>query len=372
MIIRGKGNIIRSGVIIATLVAMLFTIGCNSPKSIEESSVLSENVKEDSNKNDFKVVSKEEYKITDNKILDAIIYGFTGIEYLIRDDGIYAEFYKNYDEPNNESDYTLIETKEKLLFKNGEVKIDPEGEVTKSVHKRNNSSPEIYETFDGYAVKNILNESWLEEEKKIVENITIYNEEDDIDNKKNSKEKKSNIKEKKSIDMPKDINYFYTIGIINDKLLYASGDYGGQFANEIGKIDLTTGEFEDTIKVDPYSQAILIDENTVAFNTISSEYLDLNIFNLNKKTYDTIIKNKNIWNMGVSKNKEKIYYTEERDNKSIVYVASISGENKGELCKVYENSNNEEFTVDISTDGKEVYVFLHGAEPKIIKYKLNK
>lgn len=372
MIIRGKGNIIRSGVIITTLIAMLFTIGCNSPKSIEESSILSENVKEDSNKNDFKVVSKEEYKITDNKILDAIIYGFTGIEYLIRDDGIYAEFYKNDEESDNELDYSLIKTKEKLLFKNGEVKIDQQGEVTKSVHKRSNSSPEIYETFDGYVVKMILNESWLEEKNIIVENITIYNEEADIDNNKNSKEKKSNIKEKISIDIPDDISYYHTIGIIDNKLLYASGESGGQFANEIGKIDLITGKFEDTIKVDPYRQAVLIDENTVALSTISSEYADLNIFNLNKKTYDTIIKNKNIWYIGISKNKEKIYYTEEKDNKKVVYIASISGENKGELCKVYENINNEEFTVDISNDGKEVYVFLHGAEPKIIKYKLNK
>ncbi|MBY0753958.1 hypothetical protein K5V21_00680 [Clostridium sardiniense] len=370
MIIRGKGNMIRSGVIITMVIAMLFTIGCNSPKSIEESSILSENVKEDSNKNDFKVVSKEEYKITDNKILDAIIYGFTGIEYLMRDDGIYAKLYKDDDEADNESGYKS--TKEKLLFKNGEVKIDPDGEVTKSVHKRNNSSHEIYEEFDGYAVKNLLNESWREEKNIIVENITLYNEEADIDNKKNSKEKKSNIKEKISIDISDEISYYHTIGIINNKLLYASGEESGQFANEIGKIDLVTGQFEDTIKVDPYSQAVIIDENTIALSTISSEYVDLNIFNLNKKTYDTIIKNKNIWDMGVSKNKEKIYYTEKRDNKSVVYVVSISGENKGELCKVYENSNNEEFTVDISTDGKEVYVFLHGAEPKIIKYKLNK
>lgn len=370
MIIRGKGNMIRSGVMIAALIAMLFTTGCSSPKSIEESSILSENVKEDSNKNDFKVVSKEEYKITDNKILDAIIYGFTGIEYLMRDDGVYAKLYEDDDEPNNESGYKS--TKEKLLFKNGEVKIDPEGEVTKLVHKRNSSSHEIYEEFDGYAVKNILNENWHEEKTIIVENVTIYNEEDDIDNKKNSKEKKSNIKEKISIDIPDDINYYDTIGIINNKLLYASGEESGEFANEIGKIDLITGEFEDTIKVDPYRQAVLIDENTVALSTISSEYADLNIFNLNKKTYDTIIKNKNIWYMGISKNKEKIYYTEEKDNKKVVYIASISGENKGELCKVYENINNEEFTVDISNDGKEVYVFLHGAEPKIIKYKLNK
>ncbi|GAA0074186.1 hypothetical protein UT300004_21370 [Clostridium sardiniense] len=363
---------IRSRVMIAALIAMLFTTGCSSPKSIEESSILSENVKEDSNKNDFKVVSKEEYKITDNKILDAIIYGFTGIEYLIRDDGVYAELYKDDDETDNESDYSLIKTKEKLLFKNGEVKIDPEGEVTKSVHKRNNSSHEIYEEFDGYAVKNLLNESWREEKNIIVENITLYNEEADIDNKKNSKEKKSNIKEKISIDIPDEISYYHTIGIINNKLLYASGEESGQFANDIGKIDLVTGKFEDTIKVDPYSQAVIIDENTIALSTISSEYVDLNIFNLNKKTYDIIIKNKNIWNMGVSKNKEKIYYTEEKDNKKVVYIASISGENKDELCKVYENINNEEFRVDISNDGKEVYIFLHGSEPKIIKYKLNK
>lgn len=359
--IRGKRNIMKLGVVITTSITMLFTIGC-SPKNIEESSILLEDVKKDAENSNLKVVSKEEYKITDNRILDAIMYVTPGIGYLVNDGSVYVEF--------TETDDKLCKTtKEKLLLENGEARIDSKGSITKSSRNVDNSS-EIYTDLDGYVIKEIINDNWYENKIIKTNKIIIYNKEEVI-NTKNNKETKSRLTEKKSIDMPKDINYFYTIGIINNKLLYASGDYAGQFANEIGKIDLITGEFEDTIKVDPYRQAVLIDENTVAFNTISSENADFNIFNLKNKSNHNIIKDKNIWYMGINKNKEKIHYIEENDETRTVYVTSVSGNNKGQRCKVYENKNNEFFTVDISADGKEVYVFSFGAEPKIIKYKLN-
>ena len=77
-------------------------------------------------------------------------------------------------------------------------------------------------------------------------------------------------------------------------------------------------------------------------------------------------------NLGISKNKEKIYYVEESDSKRTAYAASVSGENKGDICKIHETSSEENFYIDISTDGKEVYIFLYEKEPSIIKYKLNK
>lgn len=356
MIKRGKMyKVILKGLIISSIIIPM--VGCSNTKNIEESSVLLEDVKEDANKNEFKVISKEEYKITENKIVDYIKYGLS-FSYSVKDDGIYVKF----DNGENES---IIK---KVSLENGEAKVDKNKPIIKPMYTLNNST-EIYNKVDDYIIKEKISNS-IKDGATEVNNITIYTEK--IKNSSKPNEKEGILKEEVSIDIPSDINYFNTIGIKNNKLIYASGVKGGQFANEIGVIDLETKKVEKPIKVDAYSQAVLIDENTIVMSTIISNGNDLNILNLKNKSKNTIVKDKNIWYLGISKNKEKIYYVEESDSKRTAYAASISGENRGEVCKIYETSNEDRFDIDISTDGKEVYIFLYEKEPSIIKYKLNK
>ncbi|MDU4912066.1 hypothetical protein [Clostridium baratii] len=348
-------KVIFKGLIISAIIIPM--AGCSNLKNIEESSILLEDVKEDANKNEFKIASKEVYKITENKIVDYIKYGFS-LSYSVKDDGIYVKF----DNDNNES---IIN---KIVLENGKAKIEKNESVIKTDYNSNNSA-EIYKRVDDYIIKEISKNS-IEDGSIKINNITVYTEK--IKNSIKPNEKEGILKEEVSIDIPSDIKYFNTIAIKNNKLIYASGELGGQFANEIGVIDLATKKVEKPIKVDAHSQAVVIDENTVLMNTIILNGNELNIFNLKNKSKNTIVKDKNIWYLGISKNKEKIYYVEESDSKRTAYVTSISGENKGEVCKIYETSNEDRFDIDISADGKEVYIFLYEKEPSIIKYKLNK
>lgn len=351
MIKRGKMyKIILKGLIISAIIIPM--VGCSNTKNIEESSVLLEDVKEDANKNEFKVISKEEYKITGD-----IKYDLSH-SYLIKDDGIYVKF----DNGDNES---IIK---KVALENGEAKVDKNKPIIKSMYTLNNST-EIYNKVDDYIIKEKISNS-IKDGAIEVNNITVYTEK--IKNGSKPNEKESILKEEVSIDIPSDINYFNTIGIKNNKLIYASGAKGGQFANEIGIIDLETKKVEKPVKVDAYSQAVLIDENTIVMSTITSKGNDLNILNLKNKSKNTIVKDKNIWYLGISKNKEKVYYVEESDSKRTAYAASVLGENRGDICKIHETSSEENFYIDISADGKEVYIFLYEKEPSIIKYKLNK
>ena len=356
MIKRGKMyKIILKGLIISSIIVPM--VGCSNTKNIEESSVLLEDVKEDANKNEFKVISKEEYKITENKIIDYIKYGLS-FSYLVKDDGIYVEFY-------NDDNESIIK---KIILGNGEAKVDKNKPIIKPMYTLNNST-EIYNRIDDYIIKEKISNS-IKDGAIQVNNITVYTEK--IKNGSKPNEKESILKEEVSIDIPSDINYFNTIGIKDNKLIYASGEKGGEFANEIGVIDLETKKVEKPIKVDAYSQAVLIDENTIVRSTITTNGNDLNILNLKNKSKNAIVKDKNIWYLGISKNKEKIYYVEESDSKRTAYVASALGENKGDICKIHETSSEENFYIDISADGKEVYIFLYEKEPSIIKYKLNK
>lgn len=356
MIKRGKMyKVIFKVLIISAIITPM--AGCSNLKNVEESSILLEDVKEDANKNEFKVISKEEYKITENKIVDYIKYGLS-FSYSVKDDGIYVKF----DNGENES---IIK---KVSLENGEAKVDKNKPIIKPMYTLNNST-EIYNKVDDYIIKEKISNS-IKDGATEVNNITIYTEK--IKNSSKPNEKEGILKEEVSIDIPSDINYFNTIGIKNNKLIYASGAKGGQFANEIGVIDLETKKVEKPIKIDAYSQAVSIDENTIVMSTITSNGNDLNILNLKNKSKNTIVKDKNIWYLGISKNKEKIYYVEESDSKRTAYAASVSGENKGDICKIHETSSEENFYIDISTDGKEVYIFLYEKEPSIIKYKLNK
>ncbi|CUP46586.1 Uncharacterised protein [Clostridium baratii] len=356
MIKRGKMyKVIFKVLIISAIITPM--AGCSNLKNIEESSILLEDVKEDANKNEFKIASKEVYKITENKIVDYIKYGLSFF-YSVKDDGIYVEF-------NNGDNKLIIK---KIVLENGEAKVDKNKPIIKPIYTLD--STEIYNRVDDYVIKEKISNDHIKDGAIEVNNITVYTEK--IKNGSNHNGKESVLKEEVSIDIPSDINYFNTIGIENNKLVYASGELGGQFANEIGVIDLETKRVEKPIKVDAYSQAVVIDENTVLMNTIILNGNELNIFNFKNKSKNTIVKDKNIWYLGISKNKEKIYYVEESDSKRTAYVASISGENKGEVCKIYETSNEDRFDIDISADGKEVYIFLYEKEPSIIKYKLNK
>ncbi|MBS6041513.1 MAG: hypothetical protein KIA08_02325 [Clostridium baratii] len=351
MIKRGKMyKVIFKVLIISAIITPM--AGCSNLKNVEESSILLEDVKEDANKNEFKVISKEEYKITGDIKYDL------SFSYSVKDDGIYVKF----DNGKNES---IIK---KVSLENGEAKVDKNKPIIKPMYTLNNST-EIYNKVDDYIIKEKISNS-IKDGATEVNNITIYTEK--IKNSSKPNEKEGILKEEVSIDIPSDINYFNTIGIKNNKLIYASGAKGGQFANEIGVIDLETKKVEKPIKIDAYSQAVSIDENTIVMSTITSNGNDLHILNLKNKSKNTIVKDKNIWYLGISKNKEKIYYVEESDSKKTAYVASISGENKGEVCKIYETSNEDRFDIDISADGKEVYIFLYEKEPSIIKYKLNK
>lgn len=351
MIKRGKMyKIILKGLIISSIIIPM--VGCSNTKNIEESSVLLEDVKEDANKNEFKVISKEEYKITGD-----IKYDLSH-SYLIKDDGIYVKF----DNGDNES---IIK---KVALENREAKVDKNKPIIKSMYTLNNST-EIYNKVDDYIIKEKISNS-IKDGAIEVNNITVYTEK--IKNGSKPNEKESILKEEVSIDIPSDINYFNTIGIKNNKLIYASGAKGGQFANEIGVIDLETKKVEKPVKVDAYNQAVLIDENTIIMNTITSNGNELNIFNLKNKSKNTMVKDKNILYLGINKNKERIYYVEESDSKRTAYAASVLGENRGDICKIHEISSEENFYIDISADGKEVYIFLYEKEPSIIKYKLNK
>lgn len=356
MIKRGKMyKVIFKVLIISAIITPM--AGCSNLKNVEESSILLEDVKEDANKNEFKVISKEEYKITENKIVDYIKYGLS-FSYSVKDDGIYVKF----DNGDNES---IIK---KVSLENGEAKVDKNKPIIKPMYTLNNST-EIYNKVDDYIIKEKISNS-IKDGAIEVNNITIYTEK--IKNSSKPNEKESILKEEVSIDIPSDINYFNTIGIKNNKLIYASGVKGGQFANEIGVIDLETKKVEKPVKVDAYSQAVLIEENTIVMSTITSKGNDLNILNLKNKSKNTIVKDKNIWYLGISKNKEKVYYVEESDSKRTAYAASVLGENRGDICKIHETSSEENFYIDISADGKEVYIFLYEKEPSIIKYKLNK
>lgn len=355
MINRGKMyKIVLKGLIISSIIVPM--VGCSNTKNIEESSVLLEDVKEDANKNEFKVASKEVYKITENKIIDYIKYGLS-FSYSVKDDGIYVEF----SESENES---IIK---KVTLENGKAKIDKNKPIIKPIYTLD--STDIYNRIDDYVIKEKISNDYIKDGAIEVNNITVYTEK--IKKGSNPNGKESVLKEEVSIDIPSDINYFNTIGIKNNKLVYASGELGGQFANEIGVIDLETKRVEKPIKVDAYSQAVLIDENTIVMSTITSKWNDLNILNLKNKSKNTIVKGKKIEYIGISKNKEKIYYIEESDSKRIAYVSPVLGDNKGEVCKIYDTSNEDQFNIDISADGEEVYIFTYGKEPSIIKYKLN-
>ncbi len=379
--IRDKRNIMKLGVVITTSITMLFTIGC-SPKNIEESSILSEDVRKDSENSSLKVVSKEEYKITDKRIKDTLLNNQTGSKYLKE----YGDIYIEYNDPEVDIKEPYVrKLSSKLLFKDGEVTLDPsKNSIIEMELESLTGERGIYqEIVDGYlvtykSIENIDNNS-----DSLKEKVTIKKLDDKFSNKKiSSSGYKLEDDKEISINIPKEIHYYGTIGIIDNKLLYVGGDERGQqFPNKIGIIDLEKEEIQEIIETDKaYENVEIIDENTVIIKYIGEGGNDLSILNLKNKSNEYLVTNKNIGDFNISNNKEKLYYFEENDEKTTIYAMIFKGEDKGSKCKVYEGlfnkpNENEIFSppsMVFSSDSKELYLGLFRDEPKIIKYKLNK
>lgn len=340
---RGR-NIKWALFIITTTFTLSMMVGCSDISSLEDTTIISENVSEEVAKEDLKVVSKEEYSFSSE-----ITNETSRIIYSNEENYFYLEYDEGFEH-----------FREKLSFEEGKVirgqqeKLVEKSEISEDIRDKYS----FLESVDGYTLGGKMWDNWIEDSKGRIERVYWRN----LANNKDGE-----------FQVPKGFNYFYTIGIVNDKLFYASGKTSNQqFPNRIGTVDLSKGKIEEPIDLESgFYSATILDEDNVIIAYLSEIKTKLSIFNIQNKTNDNFSIYEEGYNTGISKNKDKFYYTEWKDEKYTINVITLKNGKIVSKCKVYDSDKIDLFPVAFNVNGDELIVSSISNGQKVIKYKFN-